>query len=82
LTRPFTRYAREAEAGDILLYQFATASSIAPWLRARSETLVARVQGDRHLRDALSTEAARRISALDLPTAAERAVDLITAPGA
>jgi glycosyltransferase involved in cell wall biosynthesis len=43
---------------------------------------VARVQGDGHLRDAVSTAAARRISALDLPTAAERAVDLITAPGA
>jgi glycosyltransferase involved in cell wall biosynthesis len=39
-TRPFTRYAEEAEAGDILLYQFATASGIAPWLRARPETLV------------------------------------------
>ncbi len=40
LTRPFTRYSEEAEAGDILLYQFATASGIAPWLRARPETLV------------------------------------------
>ena len=39
-TRPFTRYAEEAEEGDILLYQFATASDIAPWLRARPETLV------------------------------------------
>jgi glycosyltransferase involved in cell wall biosynthesis len=39
-TRPFTRYAEEAQAGDILLYQFATASGIAPWLRARPETLV------------------------------------------
>jgi L-malate glycosyltransferase len=39
-TRPFTRYAEEAEAGDIVLYQFATASGIAPWLRARPETLV------------------------------------------
>ena len=39
-TRPFTRYAEEAEAGDVLLYQFATASGIAPWLRARPETLV------------------------------------------
>ena len=39
-TRPFTRYADDAEAGDVLLYQFATASGIAPWLRARAETLV------------------------------------------
>ena len=39
-TRPFARYAEEAEAGDVLLYQFATASGLAPWLRARPETLV------------------------------------------
>ncbi len=39
-TRPFARYAEEAEAGDVLLYQFATASAIAPWLGARPETLV------------------------------------------
>ena len=39
-TRPFTRYAEEAEAGDVLLYQFATASGIAPWLGARPERLV------------------------------------------
>lgn len=39
-TRPFTRYAEEAEAGDVLLYQFATASGIAPWLGARPECLV------------------------------------------
>ena len=39
-TRPFARYADEAEAGDVLLYQFATASAIAPWLGARPETLV------------------------------------------
>lgn len=39
-TRPFTRYAEEAEAGDVLLYQFATASGIASWLGTRPETLV------------------------------------------
>jgi L-malate glycosyltransferase len=39
-TRPFTRYAEEAEPGDVLLYQFATASAIAGWLRARPEALV------------------------------------------
>ncbi len=39
-TRPFARYADEAEAGDVLVYQFATASAIAPWLLRRSETLV------------------------------------------
>ena len=39
-TRPFARYADEAEPGDVLVYQFATASAIASWLRERSETLV------------------------------------------
>ncbi len=39
-TRPFARYADDAEAGDVLLYQFATTSAIAHWLRARPETLV------------------------------------------
>ena len=32
-TRPFARYADEAETGDVLVYQFATASAIASWLR-------------------------------------------------
>ena len=39
-TRPFARYAEEAAAGDVLLYQCATASAIGPWLGARSEALV------------------------------------------
>lgn len=39
-TRPFGRYAHEAEAGDVLVYQCATASAIGPWLGARSERLV------------------------------------------
>lgn len=39
-TRLFPRYADEARRGDVLLYQFATASAIAPWLAARRETLV------------------------------------------
>ena len=39
-TRPFADYAHEAEHGDVLVYQFATASAIASWLRERSEPLV------------------------------------------
>jgi glycosyltransferase involved in cell wall biosynthesis len=39
-TRPFASYAEEAETGDVLVYQFATASAIAAWLQARPETLV------------------------------------------
>jgi glycosyltransferase involved in cell wall biosynthesis len=39
-TRPFASYAGDAEPGDVLIYQFATASSLAPWLRARPELLV------------------------------------------
>lgn len=39
-TRPFARYADEAGPGDVLVYQFATTSAIAPWLRARPEALV------------------------------------------
>jgi L-malate glycosyltransferase len=39
-TRPFARYAEEAAAGDVLLYQCATASALGPWLGARSEALV------------------------------------------
>ena len=39
-TRPFARYAEEAEAGDVLVYQFATASAMGAWLSARPEPLV------------------------------------------
>jgi L-malate glycosyltransferase len=39
-TRPFARYEAEAEAGDVLVYQCATASGMGPWLGARAETLV------------------------------------------
>jgi L-malate glycosyltransferase len=39
-TRLFTDYASEAEQGDVLIYQFATASAIAGWLQARAEPLV------------------------------------------
>lgn len=39
-TSLFPRYADEAQRGDVLLYQFATASAIAPWLAERRETLV------------------------------------------
>ena len=38
-TRLFTRYEQDAQRGDVLLYQFATASAIAPWLAGRRETL-------------------------------------------
>jgi glycosyltransferase involved in cell wall biosynthesis len=38
-TRPFPEYANVAEAGDVLVYQFATASAIAPWLAGRRERL-------------------------------------------
>ncbi len=39
-TRPFAQYAEEAAAGDVLVYQFATASAIGAWLVARTEPLV------------------------------------------
>lgn len=39
-TRSFGRYAAEAEVGDVLVYQCATASGMGPWLGARGETLV------------------------------------------
>jgi glycosyltransferase involved in cell wall biosynthesis len=39
-TRPFARYEAEAEAGDLLVYQYATASGMGPWLGTRAETLV------------------------------------------
>jgi glycosyltransferase involved in cell wall biosynthesis len=39
-TRPFARYEADAEAGDVLVYQYATASGMGPWLGTRTETLV------------------------------------------
>ncbi len=39
-TEPASAYLEQAEPGDILLYQFATASDLAPWLASRAETLV------------------------------------------
>jgi glycosyltransferase involved in cell wall biosynthesis len=33
-------YPADAQRGDVLLYQFATASDLAPWLAGRAETLV------------------------------------------
>ena len=39
-TSLFPRYADEAQRSDVLLYQFATASAMAPWLAERRETLV------------------------------------------
>jgi glycosyltransferase involved in cell wall biosynthesis len=39
-TEPFEWYADVAEPGDVLVYQFATASGVAPWLVARPEVLV------------------------------------------
>ncbi len=38
-TRPADRYPEEAVPGDVLCYQFATASKLADWLVARDETL-------------------------------------------
>jgi glycosyltransferase involved in cell wall biosynthesis len=39
-TAPASRYPDRSRPGDVLLYQFATASELAPWLAARHETLV------------------------------------------
>jgi glycosyltransferase involved in cell wall biosynthesis len=39
-TLPFSTYADRAAPGDVLVYQFATASDIAGWLLGRPETLV------------------------------------------
>ena len=39
-TVPVLSYPETAEPGDVLVYQFATASAMAPWLAGRSETLV------------------------------------------
>ncbi len=38
-TKPFLTYETDAQRGDLLVYQFATASNIAPWLASRRETL-------------------------------------------
>ncbi|HEX3795314.1 MAG TPA: glycosyltransferase family 4 protein [Acidimicrobiales bacterium] len=37
---PASTYALQSDPGDVLLYQLATASDLAPWLAARPETLV------------------------------------------
>ena len=39
-SEPYERYAEQAQPGDVLVYQFATASHLAPWLLDRTETLV------------------------------------------
>jgi L-malate glycosyltransferase len=39
-TARFSTYGPERRPGDVLLYQFATASDLAPWLAGRHETLV------------------------------------------
>jgi glycosyltransferase involved in cell wall biosynthesis len=39
-TRLYSHYAHEAEAGDVLVYQCATASGVGPWLGTRAEMLV------------------------------------------
>ncbi|MGO9856799.1 MAG: glycosyltransferase [Acidimicrobiales bacterium] len=39
-TVPVLSYAEAAQEGDVVVYQLATASAMAPWLAARSETLV------------------------------------------
>jgi glycosyltransferase involved in cell wall biosynthesis len=39
-TVPVLSYAEMAQPGDVVVYQFATASAMAPWLAGRSEVLV------------------------------------------
>jgi glycosyltransferase involved in cell wall biosynthesis len=39
-TKRYSEYAQDARKGDVLVYQYATASGIAPWLVQRGETLV------------------------------------------
>ena len=39
-TLPVLSYSAAAQPGDVVVYQFATASAMAPWLAGRSETLV------------------------------------------
>ena len=39
-TVPVLSYPETAQPGDVVVYQFATASAMAPWLAGRSETLV------------------------------------------
>ena len=39
-TLPVLAYRDVAEPGDVVVYQFATASMMAPWLAGRTETLV------------------------------------------
>jgi glycosyltransferase involved in cell wall biosynthesis len=39
-TMPVLSYPDMAQPGDVVVYQFATASAMAPWLAGRSETLV------------------------------------------
>ena len=39
-TRPYRSYEEDAEAGDILIYQFATQSAMASWLAERPEPVV------------------------------------------
>jgi L-malate glycosyltransferase len=39
-TMPVLSYPETAQPGDVVVYQFATASAMAPWLAGRSETLV------------------------------------------
>ena len=39
-TEPVLSFSGTAEKGDVVVYQFATASAMAPWLAGRSETLV------------------------------------------
>ncbi len=39
-TLPALAYAEQAQRGDVVVYQFATASLMAPWLASRRETLV------------------------------------------
>lgn len=77
-TLPALAYAEQAERGDVVVYQFATASLMAPWLASRSETLVVNYHNvtppeliepwDHHL--ALGQERAREDLAVLAPRAA------------
>jgi glycosyltransferase involved in cell wall biosynthesis len=74
-TLPAISYADQAHRGDVVVYQFATASLMAPWLAARDETLVVNYHNitppelmapwDHHL--ALGQERAREDLALLAP---------------
>ena len=92
-TLPAPDYEAQARPGDVVVYQFATASSMAPWLAGRRETLVVNYHNvtpaeqlapwDPYL--ALGQQRARRLAEagrhrlaeLDLASAPQRFVGLL-----